>query len=313
MVEPLIKEFLEAGVHFGHQTHRWNPKMRRFIFGEKNGIYLLDLEKTAEAVERAREYLRQVAAKGGSVLFVGTKRQAQTIIAEEAARCGQFFMDFRWPGGLLTNFQTIRKSIARLKLIRAWKADGTLERLKKKEAGQREKELARLHKTLKGILEMERLPKALFVVDAKREETAVREAQRLGIPVVALVDTNCDPDPIAYVIPGNDDAIRSIKLMTSLLADAILEGRQAYLAGIKEAEEAKAKAEAAAAEPPPAPEAAPQVPPGEAAAAVDEVEAIVPETALKAQDKEIVPKKKRVAKAKPPEPPKPSGEAPAGD
>ncbi len=310
MVEPLKKEFLEAGVHFGHQTHRWNPKMRRFIFAEKNGIYLLDLEKTAESLVKAQGFLRQVASQGGTVLFVGTKRQGQSIIAEEATRCGQYFVNFRWLGGLLTNFQTIRKSVARLKTIRAWKADGTLDRLKKKEAAQHEKEMARLEKSFEGIIEMERLPKALFVVDAKREETAVREANRLEIPVVALVDTNCDPDPISYIIPGNDDAIRSIKLMTSLLADAILEGHQAHLAGIKLAKDAAEAQAQAAAQEAAANEAQALA---EGTVSPDEAEAIVSEAAIKAQDKEGIPKKKRVGRAKPPEPPKPSGEAPSGD
>lgn len=295
MIEPLVKELLEAGVHFGHQTRRWNPKMQRFIFGRKNGIYILDLEKTAFGLTAAQDFLRSVAAQGGPVLFVGTKRQAQPIVASEAVRCGQYYVNLRWLGGLLTNFQTILKSVGRLKTLRSWREDGTLDRLTKKEAAQMEKELAKLEKVLSGILEMSRLPKAVFVIDAKREETAVREAKRLGIPVVALVDTNTDPDPIAYVIPGNDDAIRSIKLVTARLADAILEGHQAYLAG-----QAAAAAEAeppAVVEPSPAPAAAaPEFP--AAVLPADEVEQIVPEAVLKVEVKPDVPKKKRAVRSK---------------
>jgi len=298
MVEPLIRQLLEAGVHFGHQTRRWNPKMKRFIFGEKNGIYILDLEKTARGLIEAQEFLRLVAAQGGAILFVGTKKQAQAIIEEEATRCGGFYVKLRWLGGLLTNFQTIRKSIERLKTIRAWQEDGTLHRLTKKEAAQKGHELAKLEKTLSGIIEMNRLPKAMYVVDAKREETAVREAIRLGIPVVALVDTNTDPDPIAYCIPGNDDAIRSIRLVTSLLADAILEGHQSYLAG----QGPQALPEAATAQTAASPEAdSPElaVPP---AAVIEEVlEQIVPQATLKVEVEATPPKKKRTIKAKPKE------------
>ncbi|MBI3318031.1 MAG: 30S ribosomal protein S2, partial [Candidatus Omnitrophica bacterium] len=307
------------GVHFGHQTRRWNPKMKRFIFGEKNGIYIVDLEKTAEGVKQAQEFLRAAAAQGGAILFVGTKKQAQPIIAEEATRCGQFYVNLRWLGGLLTNFQTIRKSIERLKTIRAWREDGTLSRLTKKEAFHQEKELAKLEKVLSGIIEMERIPRAVVIVDAKREETAVMEAGRLRVPVVALVDTNSDPDPISYVIPGNDDAIRSIRLILSLLADAILEGRQAYLAGKAKEEEERARAaappepapapvaapappsvsEPAAAPPPPpkAEQAAEPAPAPEVPAVIDEVEAVVPEKVLKVEET-AAPKKKRVPKAK---------------
>ncbi len=277
--------------------------MQRFIFGEKNGIYILDLEKTAHGLTAAREFLRSVAAQGGAILFVGTKRQAQPIIAEEAIRCRQFYVNLRWLGGLLTNLQTILKSVGRLKTLRAWQQDGTLDRLTKKEAAQKGKELSKLEKVLSGIIEMNRLPKAIVVVDAKREETAVHEANRLGIPVVALVDTNTDPDPIAYVIPGNDDAIRSIKLVMSLLADTILEGYQTYLAG-----QAAAVAEAAPIEEPPLPEplpaATPEAPATEEAVPlalippVDEVEAIVPEATLKVEVDAPVPKKKRISKVK---------------
>ena len=311
MIEPIVKELLEAGVHFGHQTHRWNPKMRRFIFGEKNGIYIVDLEKTAQGLEQAREFLRGVAAEGAPILFVGTKRQAQPIIAEEALRCGQFYVNFRWLGGLLTNFMTVRKSIERLKTLQRWKTDGTLENMTKKEAAQAEKELAKLERVLKGIQDMGRLPKAMYVVDAKREETAVKEALRLGIPVVSLVDTNSDPDPISYVIPGNDDALRSIKLITRLLADAVLEGQQAYLAGQAEAaaraESEKREAEAAAAEKAQAEadkaagkeEKKEEISGEVVEPAVDEVEKIIPAATLKTKvEVDDLPKKKKAVKTK---------------
>ena len=311
MIEPLVKELLEAGVHFGHQTHRWNPKMRRFIFGEKNGIYIVDLEKTAHGLEQAREFIRSIAAGAGPILFVGTKRQAQPIIAEEATRCGQFYVNFRWLGGLLTNFMTVRKSIERLKTLQRWKADGTLDRVPKKEAAHAEKELAKLERVLKGIEDMPRLPKVVYVVDAKREQTAVQEAVRLGIPVVALVDTNSDPDPISYVIPGNDDAIRSIQLITRLLADAVLEGQQAYLAGQAEAV-ARVEAEKREAEAGEAAAAAAAVVAAQQAAmaekgsvpelldpVVDEVEKIIPEATLKTKvEVDDLPKKKKGAKVK---------------
>lgn len=295
MIEPIVKELLEAGVHFGHQTHRWNPKMRRYIYGKKNGIYILDLEKTAQSLQAAREFLRKTAADGGPILFVGTKRQAQPIVAQEARRCGQYYVCVRWLGGLLTNFQTVRKSITRLKELQSWKEDGTLERMKKKEAAMAGKELAKLEKVLSGIQEMPRLPKALYIIDAKRETTAVQEATRLGIPVVSLVDTNSDPDPISYVIPGNDDAIRSIQLVTGLLADAILEGRQSYLSGqaevaAKAAEERRVQEEAEAGE------AAP--PPDPSVVGVDEVEAIIPEATLKTKVEIEESKKKKILKVK---------------
>ena len=304
MVEPLIKTLLEAGVHFGHQTRRWNPKMKRYIFGEKNGIYLLDLEKTAQGITEAQAFLRSLAAQGGAILFVGTKRQAQPIVAEETARCNQFYVNLRWLGGLLTNFQTIRRSVERLKTLRAWREDGTLSRLKKKEAAQREHELAKLEKTMTGIIEMDRLPKALVVVDAKREETAIREANRLGIPVVALVDTDSDPDSVSYVIPGNDDAIRSIKLTLSLLADAILEGHHIWLTSQPAPPAPVVTPEETVSEELPSPTPAPveeevSAPTGEPVPQIDEVEAIVPETVLKVEESVVTPpKKKRVVKPK---------------
>ncbi|MFQ5989115.1 MAG: 30S ribosomal protein S2 [Candidatus Methylomirabilales bacterium] len=220
-----MKELLEAGVHFGHQTKRWNPKMKRFLFGERNGIYIIDLQKTMEKFEEAYQFLQEVSQKGESVLFVGTKRQAAETIEEEAERCGMFYVNHRWLGGTLTNFQTIRKSINRLKQLEQMQADGSFEKLPKKEAIHLGREIEKLNRALAGIKNMDRLPGAVAVVDTRRERIAVREARRLGIPVVALVDTNCDPDEIDYPIPGNDDAIRALKLITSRLADAILEGR----------------------------------------------------------------------------------------
>ena len=244
MVEStLVKNLLEAGVHFGHETKRWNPKMKKFIFGEKNGIYIIDLEQTEEALTKACNFLKSVAQAGGYILFAGTKKQAQDIIALEAARCEMPYVNHRWLGGMLTNFQTIKKSIKRLEELERIKEDGTLAKLSKKEASQLNKEMLKLNKNLEGVRMMDRLPKAMFVIDAKKEDIAVKEAKILGIPVAALVDTNSDPDLITYVIPGNDDAIRSIKLITAIIADTVLEGRHAFAAG-----EAKAKKELETAE-----------------------------------------------------------------
>ncbi len=234
-----IKQLLEAGVHFGHQTKRWNPKMKKYIFGEKNGIYIIDLEKTEAALSKALSYLRNIASRGELMLFVGTKKQAKDIIKEEAKRCGMFYVTERWLGGELTNFATIKKSIKRHKEIQKMKEDGTLDKLTKKESARLSREMAKLNHNLEGILDMVRVPAALFIVDSKKEEIAVAEANKLEIPVVGLVDTNCDPDKIDYPIPGNDDAIRSIKLITGLVTDAILEGRKAFMDN-KAAEEAKA-------------------------------------------------------------------------
>ncbi|MFQ5802482.1 MAG: 30S ribosomal protein S2 [Candidatus Methylomirabilales bacterium] len=220
-----MKELLEAGVHFGHQTKRWNPKMKRYLFGERNGIYIIDLQKTMQKFEEAYQFLKDLSQRGESVLFVGTKRQAAESIREEAERSGMFYVSHRWLGGTLTNFQTIRKSINRLKQLEQMQMDGTFEKLPKKEAIHLGREIEKLNRALGGIKDMDRLPGAVAVVDTRRERIAVREARRLGIPVVALVDTNCDPDEIDYPIPGNDDAIRALKLITSRLADAILEGR----------------------------------------------------------------------------------------
>jgi len=225
---PQIKEFLEAGVHFGHQKKRWNPKMKKYIFGERNGIYIIDLQKTLEHFNRALEFVKNVAAEGKPILFVGTKRQAQEIIKEEATRCGMFYVNHRWLGGMLTNFQTIRKSIDKLKKYEKWREEGVFEQLPKKEVARIEKEMAHIERNLGGIREMTVLPGAVIIIDTRKEYIAVHEANRLGIPIVGLVDTNCDPDYIDYVIPGNDDAIKAIKLICSRLADAIIEGKAEY-------------------------------------------------------------------------------------
>ncbi len=229
-----MKALLEAGVHFGHQTKRWNPKMKPYIFGARNGIYIIDLQKTVGLARNALRFVSDAVARGGSVLFVGTKKQAQDAIREEAARSGQFFVTNRWLGGTLTNFKTVKQGIDRLKTIEKMAADGTYERLPKKEVAQLEREREKLEKNLGGIKELSRLPSALFVIDTKKEHIAVHEANRLGIPVVAVVDTNCDPEGIDYVIPGNDDAIRSIRLFTGKVAEACLEGKGRYAAWVAE-------------------------------------------------------------------------------
>lgn len=221
-----MKQLLEAGVHFGHQTRRWNPKMKKYIFTERNGIYIIDLQKTVKKVNEAYNYVRDVAADGGTVLFVGTKKQAQHSVQEEANRAGMFFVNQRWLGGTLTNFQTIRKRINRLKEIERMEEDGTFEVLPKKEVVNLLKEKERLVKFLGGIKEMNKLPDVMFVIDPRKERIAIAEARKLNIPIVGIVDTNCDPDEIDYVIPANDDAIRAVKLLTSKMADAILEGKQ---------------------------------------------------------------------------------------
>lgn len=219
-----IKTLLEAGVHFGHQTNRWNPKMKRYIFGEKNGIYIIDLQITLQCFQKAFEFTRDAVAEGESVLFVGTKRQAMDIVEEEAKRCGMFFVNQRWLGGMLTNFQTLRRSINQLKKLEAAETDGTYDRLKKKEVVLMKKEQAKLEKYLSGIKGMNALPGCIYVLDTRIQHITVKEANRLGIPVIAIVDTNCDPEGIDLPIPGNDDAIRSLKLFTSQIADACLEG-----------------------------------------------------------------------------------------
>ena len=221
-----MKKLLEAGVHFGHQTRRWNPKMAKYIFTERNGIYIIDLQKTATQIEDAYAMVRDIVADGGDVLFVGTKKQAQDAIEQEAKRSGQYYVSNRWLGGMLTNFKTIRKSIDKLKRYEQMEEDGTFDLLPKKEVLQYQKEMDRLEKNLGGIKEMEKLPDVLFVVDPGEEAIAVHEARILGIPVVAIVDTNCDPDEVDLAIPGNDDAIRAVKLITSVMADAVVEANQ---------------------------------------------------------------------------------------
>ena len=221
-----MKQLLEAGVHFGHQTRRWNPKMKKYIFTERNGIYIIDLQKTVKKVEEAYNFVKEVAANGGTVLFVGTKKQAQESVKEEAIRSGQYYVNQRWLGGTLTNFETIQKRIKRLKDIEKMEEDGTFEVLPKKEVIQLKKEWDRLEKFLGGIKDMKTLPDAIFVIDPRKERIAVAEAHKLNIPIVGIVDTNCDPDEIDVVIPANDDAIRAVKLLTGKMADAILEAKQ---------------------------------------------------------------------------------------
>ena len=237
-----MKQLLEAGVHFGHQTRRWNPKMARYIFTERNGIYIIDLQKTVKKLEEAYMFVRDVAANGDSVLFVGTKKQAGESIKEEAERAGAHYVNARWLGGMLTNFKTIRQRIQRLEQLRKMQEDGTFDRLPKKEVGKLELEIEKLEKYLGGIKTMNKLPGALFIVDPRKERIAVAQAKKLGIPIVAIVDTNCDPDEIDYVIPGNDDAIRAVKLIASTMADAIIEGRQGAQSA-EDVEEEEAAAE----------------------------------------------------------------------
>jgi len=232
-----MKQLLEAGVHFGHQTRRWNPKMDRYIFTERNGIYIIDLQKTVKKVEEAYNFIHSMAQEGGKVLFVGTKKQAQESVKEEAERCGMYFINQRWLGGTLTNFETIQKRIARLKELEKMQEDGTFDVLPKKEVILLNKEMERLEKFLGGIKEMKTLPDVLFVIDPRKERIAIAEARKLNIPIVAIVDTNCDPDEVDYVIPGNDDAIRAVKLLTGKMADAIIE---ATSGAAEEAEEQEA-------------------------------------------------------------------------
>jgi small subunit ribosomal protein S2 len=236
-LEPLsLKDLLEAGVHFGHQTKRWNPKMKEYIFGERNGIYILDLGKTARLFRTAEEFVMNLASDGRTILFVGTKRQAQDAIAEEAQRCSMFFVNQRWLGGLLTNFATIQRSLGRLRDLEAMSTDGRYDTLSKKEIASIEKEKRKLQKNLDGIRGMSRLPDAVFIVDTRKEKIAVDEARKLKIPVIGIVDTNCDPDEVDYVIPGNDDALRSIRLFASRVAEAVLAGRSARESAHAEAE-----------------------------------------------------------------------------
>ena len=238
-----MKQLLEAGVHFGHQTRRWNPKMAKYIFTERNGIYIIDLQKTVKKLDEAYSFVRATATAGGSILFVGTKKQAQDSVREEATRCGMHYVNARWLGGMLTNFRTIRRRIDRMEQINKMREDGTFDMLPKKEVAKLELELEKLEKFLGGVKTMDKLPAAMFIVDPRKERIAVAEARKLNIPIVAIVDTNCDPDEIDYVIPGNDDAIRAVKLIAGAMADAVLEGRQG-----EQMDEAEAEEEVAAAE-----------------------------------------------------------------
>lgn len=242
MVTISMKSLLEAGVHFGHQTKRWNPKMKDYIFGERNGIYIIDLQKTLRLFKDAVNFVTEEAAQGKKFLFVGTKRQAQDVIAEETQRCGQFYVNQRWLGGLLTNFQTIQKSLKRLRELQEMRTSGHYDLLAKKEIAQLDRERKKLEKNLSGIGEMDRLPDVLFVVDSKKESIAIKEARKLGIPIVAIVDTNCDPDEVDYVIPGNDDAMRSVKLITSTVADAVLAGAGFHATQLEEQRQAELEA-----------------------------------------------------------------------
>ena len=221
-----MKALLEAGVHFGHQTRRWNPKMAPYIYTERNGIYIVDLQKTVRKLEEAYSFVRELAESGQSILFVGTKKQAQEAIKEEAARCGQYYVNARWLGGMMTNFKTMRTRVERLNQLKTMQEDGTFDMLPKKEVMKHMGEIEKLEKYLGGVKDMKSLPGALFIVDTRKERNAIAEAHKLGIPVVAIADTNCDPDEIDYVIPGNDDAIRAIKLISSVMANAVLEGKQ---------------------------------------------------------------------------------------
>ncbi|MCK9221103.1 MAG: 30S ribosomal protein S2 [Limnochordia bacterium] len=238
-----MKQLLEAGVHFGHQTRRWNPKMKDYIFTERNGIYIIDLQKTVRKIDEAHNFIKDTVTDGGSVLFVGTKKQAQQTVEEEAARCGMFYVNERWLGGMLTNFQTIRSRIEYMKKLERMEEDGSFEVRPKKEVLQLVKERTRLHRFLKGIRDMDELPDAIFVIDPRKERIAVAEARKLGIPVVGIVDTNCDPDEVDYIIPGNDDAIRAIRLLTSIMADAVLEGKEGFQDAQLEEEQASPEPE----------------------------------------------------------------------
>lgn len=241
MTSVTVRDMLQAGVHFGHQTRRWNPKMKTFIYGPRNGIYIINLDITKKLFEKACDFITEEVKRGGTILFVGTKRQAQEIIKEEARRCGMFYVDHRWLGGMLTNFQTIKNSIDRLKAIESMQADGSINRFPKKEVLLMEKERIKLERNVGGIKDMRNLPTAIFVIDPRKEDIAVSEAVKLGVPVVAITDTNCDPDGIDYIIPGNDDAIRSIRLISHHVAEAVLAG-QAMRDGDAASDEAVAAA-----------------------------------------------------------------------
>ena len=238
-----MKQLLEAGVHFGHQTRRWNPKMAEYIFTERNGIYIIDLQKTVKKLDEAYNFVKEISTEGKSVLFVGTKKQAQESVKEEALRAGAFYVNARWLGGMMTNFTTIRRRVARLKQLRAMEEDGTFDLLPKKEVIKLNLEIEKLEKFLGGIKDMDELPGALFIIDPRKERIAVAEAKKLNIPIVAIVDTNCDPDEIDYVIPGNDDAIRAVKLIAGAMADAVIEGREGKMGAAEVVEEEAAEEE----------------------------------------------------------------------
>ena len=238
-----MKQLLEAGVHFGHQTRRWNPKMAEYIFTERNGIYIIDLQKTVKKLDEAYNFVKEISTEGKSVLFVGTKKQAQESVKEEALRAGAFYVNARWLGGMMTNFTTIRIRVARLKQLRAMEEDGTFDLLPKKEVIKLNLEIEKLEKFLGGIKDMDELPGALFIIDPRKERIAVAEAKKLNIPIVAIVDTNCDPDEIDYVIPGNDDAIRAVKLIAGAMADAVIEGREGQMGAAEVVEEEAAEEE----------------------------------------------------------------------
>ncbi|MBO4894331.1 MAG: 30S ribosomal protein S2 [Clostridia bacterium] len=243
-----MKQLLEAGVHFGHQTRRWNPKMAEYIFTERNGIYIIDLQKTVKKLEEAYMFIRDISAEGGEVLFVGTKKQAQESVKEEAIRCGMPYVNARWLGGMLTNFNTIQRRVKRLAQLKTMESDGTFNLLPKKEVIKLQLEIEKLEKFMGGITEMKKQPAAMFIVDPRKERIAVLEAKKLGIPIVGIVDTNCDPDEVDYVIPGNDDAIRAVKLIAGAMADAVIEGRQGESSAPAAAAEAEAETPAEAAE-----------------------------------------------------------------
>ena len=238
-----MKQLLEAGVHFGHQTRRWNPKMAEYIFTERNGIYIIDLQKTVKKLDEAYNFVKEISTEGKSVLFVGTKKQAQESVKEEALRAGAFYVNARWLGGMMTNLTTIRRRVARLKQLRAMEEDGTFDLLPKKEVIKLNLEIEKLEKFLGGIKDMDELPGALFIIDPRKERIAVAEAKKLNIPIVAIVDTNCDPDEIDYVIPGNDDAIRAVKLIAGAMADAVIEGREGQMGAAEVVEEEAAEEE----------------------------------------------------------------------
>ena len=279
MAEELIKKLLESGVHFGHQTKRWNPKMKKFIFGERSGIYIIDLEKTIEYLNQARDFIHEIASKGGNILFVGTKKQAQEVVEESAKRSGMYYVKNRWLGGLLTNFQTVKKSVERLKSIEKMSENGIFAKLTKKEIAKLTKEKDKLCKDLDGIRDMGGLPQAIFIVDSKKEEIAVKEARKLHIPIIGLIDTNCDPDMIDFPIPGNDDALKSIRLIVSLMVDSLVEGRKQYMTS--EVTEARPVAVAAA----PVIEEPESVPTGQLAETLAELETLEETTEKEKEDR----------------------------